>query len=1154
MADTRRPPSGSRTIGGQRLTVDLTGSGDVHRIAADGLLVSQYLPGVHDAPVGGLWLRRLDDDGAPAAVAALVGRGADVRSVEVGGLRARWRSVALGVPATVELTVDPDADLWVWRVELGEPAGDGGTEPIRDGGTEPAGDGARYDLVAAQDLALAPPAAALSSEAYVCQYLLHRRVEHPTAGVALVSRQTMAAAPLLPLHVMFSPRGAVASSTDSLQLHTPLARRDALPHGLTTGTPDGVLQYEYSAPALVTRPFKLGDGPVVRDVVHVVRTDSRTDLDAHAASLASWAELAETAASRPETLEPFSPTRSLLRDAPPLAGDDLSTPDLLAALGIDAADVRLPEHGDDGELLSFFTPTSAHVVTGAKETLAERSHGHILRAGDAIRPTPGLLAATAFAPGVFASHVVAGNTTANRVVGVHRHHLNLQRASGVRVLVDPGDGPRLLTAPSALTIDLGGVHWLYEGELGRIDVWTTVAADRSRLDVTVRCELDLSVRFTVELDEEGGGWHRERIDADTLVLVPADGSAVQRHDPGLAYALRGTAGLDDDAELFDGARPPGPVTHLATAPTRRTASLTLTSSLDGPAAARALLGRPVEDAEREARLTAHREQARTVLGLTLRPHDALAAEELDALVPWYVHDALTHFLSPHGLEQYSGAAWGTRDVSQGPFELMTAAGRHDVVRDIVLRTFARQHRDGDYPQWFMFDSYAEVYSATSHGDIVVWPLFALGQYLEATGDLAVLEETVPFWDDETRAPAVSGPDATATVRDHLRRTLDFLDAHRLPGTDLPAYGEGDWDDTLQPADPELRTRLASTWTAALLAQATGLLADALGAGAGADGDSVPDADGLAARLRTTARGVGADLRERALVDGVLSGYVQHGDDGDALVIHPRDVRTGMTYRLIPMTRSIIAGLLTPQEAVAHELLISDELLFPDGVRLMDRPADFTDGIPRTFLRAEQAANVGREVGLMYVHAHIRYVEALARLGRARAIDELLRISPVGLHARQPNAAARQRNAYFSSSDAAFPDRYAFAAGFERVRTGDVPVRGGWRVYSSGPGIFLHQLLSHVLGLRRLPDRLVVDPVLPAAADGLRLELVIDGRRRTIGYVAAGPGEGPAILAPGRGELPVEPAAPNPYRPGGLALPYAVLGDVDDLVVRFVPRD
>lgn len=40
------------------------------------------------------------------------------------------------------------------------------------------------------------------------------------------------------------------------------------------------------------------------------------------------------------------------------------------------------------------------------------------------------------------------------------------------------------------------------------------------------------------------------------------------------------------------------------------------------------------------------------------------ATTLNLTTFWYTHNMLVHYASPHGLEQYSGAAWGTRDVCQ----------------------------------------------------------------------------------------------------------------------------------------------------------------------------------------------------------------------------------------------------------------------------------------------------------------------------------------------------------------------------------------------------------------------------------------------------------------------------------------------------------
>ena len=113
------------------------------------------------------------------------------------------------------------------------------------------------------------------------------------------------------------------------------------------------------------------------------------------------------------------------------------------------------------------------------------------------------------------------------------------------------------------------------------------------------------------------------------------------------------------------------------------------------------------------------------------------------IVPWFAHNAFVHYLSPRGLEQYSGGGWGTRDVCQGPVELLLALGRVEPIRDLLLRVMSAQNADGDWPQWFMFfERDRAVRAGDSHGDIVFWPVLALAQYLIASGDASVLDERV----------------------------------------------------------------------------------------------------------------------------------------------------------------------------------------------------------------------------------------------------------------------------------------------------------------------------------------------------------------------------------------------------------------------------
>jgi ABC-type transport system involved in cytochrome c biogenesis ATPase subunit len=61
------------------------------------------------------------------------------------------------------------------------------------------------------------------------------------------------------------------------------------------------------------------------------------------------------------------------------------------------------------------------------------------------------------------------------------------------------------------------------------------------------------------------------------------------------------------------------------------------------------------------------------------------ATRLAAILPWFAHDAWIHHLAPRGLEQYSGGGWGTRDVCQGPVELLLSLGRLAPVRATCCR-------------------------------------------------------------------------------------------------------------------------------------------------------------------------------------------------------------------------------------------------------------------------------------------------------------------------------------------------------------------------------------------------------------------------------------------------------------------------------------
>lgn len=1091
------------------LSIDLTPAGDIAGVAAgEGRTVSGHRIGPHDAGLAGVYLRRIR--GAAVDYSPLTGSRSSSVFAAGDGV-AVWTGSALGATWTVTLAPDTEAAALVWRVEVQAPADDDAT----------------WELVATQDLALAPAQAAQSSEAYVSQYVAHRLAEDPALGTAVLSRQTMSVAPQLPMFAFAIAEGAAHAGTDALDLYTPAVRSGAAPAFLTSlEWPDRVRQHEAAMAALRSRPA--AGGSLVWHVVGLYWPDRRgpmldvmTEVSALVEAVAGRSDAAAVAA--PPTAG--RDERSLLTTADLLVGDRLEDDALLAL----AEDPQFVERDGDGAVLSYFGARGVHVVRGDKDDALVRPHGHVMIAGDALSPERPTLSTTVFHHGVFGSHTVLGNTSFDRLVSVHRQHLNLVRSNGQRVLVRLDGTWTMLGQPSALVLDVGEARWIYRHGATVIEVRTVASAASDAILTEVTSVEPLDVLVTADIDLAAGAWSATS-DGGSLVFRADPDTAPARHHDGLTYVIAASAGVElgDDAPLFADTAPRGTsvITARANAATR--VRLAYAADLAGGTTARDIAADLAQTGlEARATAAAHREVlGRLTRDLAVVSESRLA--ELEVLLPWWANDARVHYLVPHGLEQYSGAAWGTRDVCQGPFEMLLAAGRFEDCRDIILRVLATQSTGGTFPQWFMFDDYSEIYQEHSHGDVVHWPLFALGQYLEATGDLGILEVEVPFRDA-----------GAAPVLAHIDALVSHVESETVAGTALPVYGDGDWDDTLQPAVPEMRAHMASTWTSALAYQALRRAQPHLA--------RVPAAAGLADRVASTASAMGEDIRRHMIPSGVSAGFVRFEDGGATPVIHPEDRATGLTYRLIPMTQLMLAGIFDQDQAARHESIIREHLHFPDGVRLTDAPSRFNDGETTFFLRAEQAAFFGREVGLMYVHAHIRWAEALDALGRADVGEELLRLSPIGMRERVPSASLRQRTCYTSSSDADFPDRYTAARDFGLLRTGEVRTVDGWRVYSSGPGIFIRQVLQSLLGVKEGAEGVIFEPTLAPADDGLEVRLVVAGAHRIVRFHVDPTATAVEVALDGV-TIPSSPV-PHPYRWSGARVALDLLTDAAVIDVR-----
>ena len=1031
-------------------------------------MINQLLGSPVDGGIARLYLRI--GGAAPISVAA-AGPGAKGRFGAAGD-RFVWEAQTSGLHHRVTLSLHPRDAIWLWCLEVTN-----------------IGEAARaIDAVLIQDIGLGDRGFLMTNEAYASQYIDHHIARHPRYGPVVMSRQNLPQGGWHPWVVHGCLDGASGFATDGMQLFGPAFRdRDEFGFPFGTSLPSKRLQHELACAAIQSSPARLPPGAraawrffALYDQNHA---EASNDGDLARIDAVAWhdKDRADIAFS--------APVRSVLQGAPSAAAEPIGV-DGLAQRYPD----RLHEERAEDNLLSFFTPDpphNRHVVLRDKERLVGRRHGTLLRSGQMMLPDEATLCATCWMHGVFAAQLTIGNTSFHKLFSVSRDPYNITRASGLRMLIDAGEGWRLLTIPSAFEMGLSDCRWIYLLGGRTITVRAIASGEEPAMQWRVTVEGE-PCRFLVfghlvlgerEFDCDG------LIEVDTqskrFSLRPgADSLWGQRYPNAVYHVVASTPeafeAIGGDELLYDDGQPRnGAYLALRTWPLRDLGFAVVGSMTDPEAAERlaAKFEHGVEDAS--LLLPARRFWGRVTRNLRVKGGGGAA---LDTLFPWLAHNAMIHLTVPHGLEQYTGAAWGTRDVCQGPVEFLLALEHDDPVKEILRIVFAQQYEArGDWPQWFMLEPYSIIQDKVSHGDIIVWPLKALNDYVEATGDTGFLDEKVAWRREDTLEQTAR----TDTVAAHVEKLLAATRARFIPGTHLIRYGEGDWNDSLQPVDPRMRDWMVSSWTVALLFQQLTRYAEVLRrAGREADGASQ-----LANEMK-------ADFNRYLLRDDTVAGYAVFDPDGGSpeLLLHPSDSRTGLKYSLLPMARGIIGGLFTPQQAAHHRRLIREHLLFRDGVRLIDRPVAYRGGPQTMFRRAESSSFFGREIGLMYVHAHLRYAEAMAVLGEAEALwDALMLANPIAVTDRLAQATPRQRNAYFSSSDATFPDRYAASGEWWRVETGMIHVEGGWRIYSSGPGIYAKLIIGHVLGHHRRWGKRTARPLLPRALQGVTVELDSGGR-------------------------------------------------------------
>ncbi len=429
---------------------------------------------------------------------------------------------------------------------------------------------------------------------------------------------------------------------------------------------------------------------------------------------------------------------------------------------------------------------------------------------------------------------------------------------------------------------------------------------------------------------------------------------------------------------------------------------------------------------------------------------------------WMLYQALAcRIWARTGFYQASGA-YGFRDQLQDGMAL--ALVRPDLTREHLLRAGGRQFIEGDLQHWWLPPIAA---GSTGQGvrtrisDDVVWLAYCAIQYIETTGDEAVLDEKIPFLEgrvlqpeehDAFFMPGVS--DETATLFEHCARALDH--GLQVGEHGLPLFGTGDWNDGMNRVGEKGKGE--SVWLGWFL-QATLVSFAPVAAARGEHG--------RANRWLAHAAALRSALEQAWDGDWYRRGYF---DDGTPLgSVSSAECRIDS----IAQSWSVISGSADPDHAARAMANVDSQLVQHEAglVLLFTPPFDriahdpgYIKGYPPGI----------RENGGQYTHAATWTVIAQAILGNGtQAANLFALLNPISHTGTRADVQRYKVEPYVVAADV-----YSVAPHVGR---------GGWTWYTGSASWMYRAGLEWILGFRVRAGKLLLTPCIPA--DWPRFEIL-----------------------------------------------------------------